>query len=76
MRRGRSERAGNLKASNITLPLDWTTTSSSLTLPRATRGLGLTWYPFEFLNLFRGAHKLEVGLAGRLSLLDGIEVDL
>jgi len=76
MRHGRSEQAGDLKAGNITLLLDWMTTSGRLTLPRATRGLGLARYVLEFLNLLSSTHKLEMGFAGGAGLLDSIEVDL
>src|SRR6266850_5737986 len=76
MRCGRSERAGDLKAGNITPPLDWTTTSISLTLPRAARGLGFAWDVFEFVDLLRRARKQEATLARGASLSDRIEVDL
>src|SRR6266850_525550 len=76
MRRGRSEQAGDLKASNITPPLDWTTTSISLTLPRAAHGLGFMWNILEFVDLFRCAHKQEMTLASGASLVDCIDVDL
>src|SRR6267142_5600429 len=76
MRRGRSERAGDLKAGNITPPLDRTTTSIRLTLPRAVRGLGLTWNVLEFVNLLRCARKQEATLARGASLANRIEVDL
>src|SRR6267142_7067811 len=76
MRRGRSERAGDLKASNITPPLDRTTTSVRLMFPRATRGLGFTWNVLEFVDLFRCARKQEATLARGASLTNCIEVDL
>src|SRR6267142_762018 len=76
MRCGRSGRAGNLKAGNITPPLDWTTTSIRLTLPRATHGLGLPWDVFEFVDLFRCSRKQEVSFASGTSLADRVEVDL
>src|SRR6267142_6641579 len=76
MRRGRSERAGDLKAGNITPPLDWTTTSISLMLPRAARGLGLTWDVLKFVDLLGCARQQEASLASGASLADCIEVDL
>src|SRR6266850_8364484 len=76
MRHSRSERAGDLKAGNITPPLDWTTTSTRLTLPCSVGGLGLTRYIFKLLDLLRCSCEQEPGLAGRASLLEGIEVDL
>src|SRR6267142_1555961 len=76
MRRGRSERAGDLKAGNITPSLDWTTTSISLTLPRAAHGLGFTWDVFEFVDLFGHTRKQEASLASGASLTDRVEVDL
>src|SRR6267142_47251 len=76
MRCGRSGQAGDLKASNITLPLEWTTMSSRLTLPYAMHGLGLTWYIFECLDLFSSMCKHKVRLTGSVSILDGIEFDL
>src|SRR6266850_4811387 len=76
MRRGRSERAGDFKAGNITLPLDWTTTSVRLTLPCATHGLGFTWNVFEFVDLLRCARKQEATLARGAGLADRVEVDL
>src|SRR5882672_3733116 len=76
MRRGRSGQAGDLKASNITPPLDWTTTSTRLMLPRTAGGLGFAWYVFEFLDLLRCSRKQEPGLASRTGLAEGIEVDL
>src|SRR6267142_6393184 len=76
MRRGRSERAGDLKAVNITPPLDRMTTSVRLTLPRAARGLGFAWDVFEFVDLFGRACKQEATLARRASLSDRVEVDL
>src|SRR6267142_5333322 len=76
MRCGRSERAGDLKASNITPPLDWTTTSISLMLPRAMHGLGFSRDVLEFVDLFRCACKQEASLASRVSLTDRVEVDL
>src|SRR6266850_4673768 len=76
MRRGRSERAGDLKASNITLPLDWTTTSTRLTLPHPVGGLGLARYVLKFLNLLRCSCEQELGFASGASLAEGIKVDL
>src|SRR6267142_3189149 len=76
MRCGRSERAGDLKAGNITLLLDWTTMSTRLTLPRPAGGLGLVWYVLELLELLRCSCEQEPGFASRASLLDGAEVDL
>src|SRR6266850_5536311 len=76
MRCGRSGQAGNLKAGNITPPLDRMTTSTRLILPRSTSGLGLAWYVFEFLNLLRCSCEQEPGFASRASLVKGIEVDL
>src|SRR6267142_1904673 len=76
MRRGRSERAGDLKAGNITPPLDRTTTSVRLTLPRAARGLGFTWNVLEFVDLLRCTRKQEATLARGAGLTDGVEVDL
>src|SRR6267142_1655342 len=76
MRRGRSERAGDLKAGNITPPLDWTTTSIRLMLPCAACGLGFMWNVLEFVNLFRCARKQEASLASGTSLADRVEVDL
>src|SRR6266850_1710043 len=76
MRCGRSGRAGDLKAGNITPPLDWMTTSTRLTLPRSTGGLGLVQYVLELLDLLRCSCKQEPGFTSRASLLDGIEVDL
>src|SRR6266850_1369182 len=76
MRRGRSERAGDLKAGNITPPLGRTTTSVRLTLPRTARGLGFTWNVFEFVDLFRCARKQEATLARGAGLTDRVEVDL
>ena len=75
MRCGRSERAGDLKAGNITLPLDWTTTSR-LTLPRSTGGLGLVWYVLQLFDLLLCLGKQESGFASGASLLDGTKVDL
>jgi len=34
------------------------------------------WYILEFLNLLGSPHKLESRLAGGVSLLDAIELDL
>jgi len=51
MRCGRSEQAGDLKASNITLPLEQMTTSVRLTLPTTMVGLGLVWDILIGLNL-------------------------
>src|SRR6267142_7080374 len=76
MRRGRSGRAGDLKAGNITLPLDWMTTSTSLMLPHAVSGLGFTWDVFEFVNLLRCSRKQKASFASGVSLADRIEVDL
>src|SRR6267142_3908882 len=76
MRCGRSERAGDLKAGNITPPLDWTTTSIRLTLPRATRGLGFSWDVLELVDLLGCARKQEASLASGASLTDRVEVDL
>src|SRR5882672_10463409 len=76
MRRGRSERAGDLKAGNIIPPLDWTTMSIRLMLPRAARGLGLSRNVLEFVDLLRCACKQEASLASGASLTDRIEVDL
>src|SRR6267142_1430471 len=76
MRRGRSERAGDLKAGNITPPLDRTTTSVSLTLPRAACGLGFAWNVFEFVNLLRCARKQETTLARGAGLANCVDVDL
>src|SRR6266850_1234754 len=76
MRRGRSGRAGNLKAGNITPLLDWMTTSIRLTFPRTMRGLGFTWDILEFVNLFGCPCKQEASLAGGVSLADHVEVDL
>src|SRR6267142_521621 len=76
MRRGRSERAGDLKAGNITPPLDRTTTSVRLTLPRAAHGLGLTWNVLEFVDLLRRARKQEATLARGAGLTNCVEVDL
>ena len=76
MRHSRSERAGDLKAGNITPPLDWATTSIRLTLPRATCGLGFAWNILEFVDLLQCARKQEVSLASGASLTDRIEVDL
>src|SRR6266850_3868578 len=76
MRCGRSERAGDLKAGNITPPLDWTTTSVSLTLPRAARGLGFAWDVFEFVDSFGRARKQEATLARGAGLSDRVKVDL
>src|SRR6267142_6161662 len=76
MRRGRSGRAGDLKAGNITLLLDWMTTSTRLMLPRSVGGLGLVWYIFKLLNLLRCSCKQEPGFAGGASLAKGIEVNL
>src|SRR6267142_1087876 len=76
MRCGRSGRAGNLKAGNITLPLDWTTTSTRLTLPCTAGGLGFAWYVFEFFDLLRCSCKQEPSFASGASLAEGVEVDL
>src|SRR6266850_6439871 len=76
MRCGRSGRAGNLKAGNITPLLDWMTTSSRLTLPRTAGGLGFTRYILELLDLLRCSCKQEPGLASGMHLAEGIEVDL
>src|SRR6267142_379065 len=76
MRHGRSERAGDLKAGNITPPLDWMTTSIRLTLPRATHGLGFPRDVLEFVDLLRCARKQEASLASGASLGDRVEVDL
>src|SRR6267142_1045771 len=76
MRCSRSGRAGNLKAGNITLPLDWTTTSTRLTLPRSTGGLGLAWYVLKLLDLLRCLCEQEPGFTSGVSLLEGIKVDL
>src|SRR6267142_2895110 len=76
MRHGRSGRAGDLKAGNITPPLGWTTTSTRLMLPRSAGGLGLTWYVLKSFNLLRCSREQEPRFAGGASLLDGIEVDL
>src|SRR6266850_2523698 len=76
MRHGRSERAGNLKAGNITPPLDWMTTSNRLTLPHGTRGLGLAWYVLKPLDLFGSTCKLEMRLTAGVSQLNGIVFDL
>src|SRR6267142_4925816 len=76
MRCGRSEQAGDLKAGNITPPLDWTTTSIRLTLPRAARGLGLTWDIFELVDLFGRSRKQEASFASGAGLANRIEVDL
>src|SRR6266850_2937372 len=76
MRCGRSGRAGDLKAGNITPPLGRTTTSVSLTLPHAARGLGFTWDVLEFVDSLRCACKQEATLARGAGLADRIEVDL
>src|SRR6266850_4841793 len=76
MRRGRSGQAGDLKASNITPPLDWTTTSTRLTLPCTAGGLGFAWYVLKFFNLLRCSREQESGLAGSTSLAESIEVNL
>src|SRR6266850_3745805 len=76
MKCGRSEQAGDLKAGNITPPLDWMTMSTRLTLPRSAGGLGLVRYVFKFLDLLRCLCEQEPGFAGRASLAKGIEVDL
>ena len=76
MRHSRSRWAGDLKAGNITLLLDWTTTSTRLMLPHSAQGLGFMRYVLELLNLFRGMCELEVRLAAMVSLLHGIELDL
>src|SRR6266850_236660 len=76
MRRGKSERAGDLKAGNITPPLDWTTTSIRLTLPCAAHGLGLTQDVFKFVDLFGCSRKQKASFAGGASLADCVKVDL
>src|SRR6266850_339913 len=76
MRHGRSERAGDLKAGNITPLLDWMTTSTRLTLPCSAGGLGFARYIFELLDLLRCSCEQELGFASGASLLEGIEVDL
>src|SRR6266850_909212 len=76
MRCGRSGRAGDLKAGNITPPLDWMTTSTRLTLPRFASGLGLVRYVLEFFDLLRCSCEQEPRFASGASLLDALEVDL
>src|SRR6267142_3387796 len=76
MRHSRSERAGDLKASNITPPLGWTSMSSRLMLPRSTQGLGFVWYVLKFVDLFGGTCQLETGLTAVAGLLYGVELDL
>src|SRR6267142_740624 len=76
MRHGRSERAGDLKAGNITLLLDWTTTSTRLTLPHGVRGLGLVWYILKPFNLFGGTCELETRLTAGVSQLDSVVFNL
>src|SRR6267142_1119087 len=76
MRCGRSGQAGDLKASNITPLLDWTTTSTRLTLPHAMGGLGFVWYILELLDLLRCLCEQEPGFASGAHLAEGIEVDL
>ena len=76
MRRSRSGRAGDLKAGNITPPLDWMTTSTRLTLPRFASGLGLVRYVLEFFDLLRCSCEQEPRFASGASLLDALEVDL
>jgi len=76
MRRGRSERAGDLKAGNITLPLEWMTLSIRLTLPTAAVGLGLVGDVTELFHLLRSSHELKTRFAAGACLLDRIEPDL
>src|SRR6266850_3414492 len=76
MRRGRSERAGDLKAGNITPPLDWMTMSIRLMLPHAVHGLGFPWNVLEFVDLLQCGRKQEASLASGTSLTDRIEVNL
>src|SRR6267142_5342936 len=76
MRRGRSGQAGDLKASNITPPLDWTTTSTRLMLPRTAGGLGFAWYTFEFLDLLQCLREQEPSFTSGASLAEGVKVDL
>ena len=76
MRRGRSRRAGDLKAGNITPPLVQTTTSVRLMLPTTVVGLGLAQDVAKLLDLLSSARKLETGFAPQASLLYGVEVDL
>src|SRR6266850_5190643 len=76
MRCGRSEQAGDLKASNITPLLDWTTMSIRLTLPCTAGGLGFTQDVFEFVDLLRCSCKQEASLASGASLADRVKVDL
>src|SRR6267142_3129095 len=76
MRCGRSERAGDLKASNITPPLEWTTTSMRLTLPTAAVGLGFVQDVAEFLDLVGCLRKYETRLTTGSQLRNGVETDL
>src|SRR6267142_3047764 len=76
MRHSRSGRAGDLKAGNITPPLDWTTTSTRLTLPCSTGGLGFAGYILEFLDLLRCPCEQEPSFTSGASLAEGIEVNL
>jgi len=76
MRHGRSEQAGDLKAGNITLLLDWMTTSTRLTLPHGVRGLGLVWYILKPFNLFGGTCELETRLTAGVSQLDSVVFNL
>ena len=52
------------------------TTSTRLTLPHPSGGLGLARYVLELLDLLRCSCEQELGFASRASLLEGIEVNL